>query len=197
MRHRGRSAKPSRFESGNALMIVGDQVVDDKHHAAQMDHARVERRVRRPDCSSNPRRSQGRLFRCTIASAPPSSRWSCARWVRRSPSCSDLLPVKFGNLSATCSRFEVIGNASVFFTERAKDVVDAVTQPVLIISVAPAAARKRTAGNRANFAPPPSVHGPRRLQGRAYRQRRHADARQCSRRTRSRPRRRTPRPTRR
>jgi hypothetical protein len=61
----------------------------------------------------------------------------------------ELLPVKFDNL-AGLRPFRVLGNASVFLTDGAKDTLDAVTQPIFIVSVA--SGSPEDAANRPNFA---------------------------------------------
>ncbi len=60
-----------------------------------------------------------------------------------------LLPVKFDNL-AGLRPFRVLGNASVFLTDGAKDTLDAATQPIFIVSVA--AGSPEDQANRASFA---------------------------------------------
>ncbi|HEY1545180.1 MAG TPA: hypothetical protein VGG01_22505 [Xanthobacteraceae bacterium] len=61
----------------------------------------------------------------------------------------DLLPVKFDNL-AGLRPFRVLGNSSVFMTDGAQDTLEAVTQPIFIVSIASGGPEDQA--NRATFA---------------------------------------------
>jgi hypothetical protein len=133
------------LESGKGLMIVGDQVVDDKTLrkwimlasgtdvgaliAVQIPQGA---RAKYPDADV-----RAMLMSMVVRASVP-----IEEQLR-------LVPLAFDDLSGL-RPFRVLGNSSVFLTEGATDPKDVTAQPLLIVSVAPGGPQEDS--DRANFA---------------------------------------------
>jgi hypothetical protein len=133
------------LKSGEAILIVGEQTVDNKKLrkwimlafgidvsalvAVQMPD---EAKAKYPDAD----------IRAALLSVTFRANVPIDEQLR-------LLPIKFDDL-AGLRPYRVLGNSSVFLTEGAKDTLDPVEQPILVISVAPGGPEGTS--DRQNFA---------------------------------------------